>query len=253
MEKPRMTYDLVYQVYQDERQKTLLSKVEKDFYESVAELIKELKESYDEVSKEAPSSAKAMLLLDELKKLRTLVREIYEYRIRKVALLALTAASEGSVNTKNLVGREMSVFERIFNILKGGYDEILQVEQGVVTIVPTTDGEGTKTQVAIKEETEVKETVADKAEVTAKKVTTEEVKVGELPEKAKPVTSDTAKATKRKTKERRTVAVLILEDIPKFLGQGGEVYSLKQKDFTSLPLAMAKRLVKEGKARIMPS
>jgi len=54
-----MTYDLVYQVYQDERQKTLLSKVEKDFYESVAELIRELKESYDEVSKGAPSSAKA--------------------------------------------------------------------------------------------------------------------------------------------------------------------------------------------------
>jgi DNA replication initiation complex subunit (GINS family) len=252
MEGGKMTYDLVYQVYQDERQKTLLSKVDKDFYESVAELIRELKEGYDEVSKETPSSAKAMLLLDELKKLRTLIREIFEYRIRKVALLALTAASEGSVDTKNLVGREVLVFDQIFNILKGGYDDILQVEQGVVSIVPASDGEGTKTKVTEKEGGKVKASgrvpVADKAEEGVK---TDEVKVAEPVEKKKPVTADTGKGTKGK--ERNTVAVLILEDIPKFLGQGGEVYSLKKKDFTSLPLAMAKRLVKEGKARIMPS
>ena len=54
-------------------------------------------------------------------------------------------------------------------------------------------------------------------------------------------------------KKKRWVPVQILEDIPKFALEGGEVYILKKKDYASLPQQMAERLEKSGKARIMPS
>lgn len=253
-----MTYDLIYQVYQDERQKALLSKVEKDFYERVAELISELKEEYDRASKQAPSSAKAMLLLDELKKIRILVREIFEYRIRKVALLALTAASEGTVSTKDLLGREVQVYEQISNVLKGGYEDILKVEQGIFMIgaaerkeekVPSSkDGDADEKVMEPRDTTLVEDSGID--EVPDTPIATE-VSVAEVTEKRTTPPSDAVPAGR--TKDKKTVAVLILEDIPRYMGLGGEVYHLKKKDFTRLPLVMAKRLVSEGKARIMPS
>jgi DNA replication initiation complex subunit (GINS family) len=238
MEKNKLTHDLVHQVYQAERQNALLSQVDKDFYEKVAELIKGLKEDYEEVSRKAASSSKAMVLLDELKKIQTLVREIYEYRIRKVALMALTAASEGTVDKKNMVGREIAVYENIYGILKEGYEEILRVEEGTLTIGAV-------------DKATVEKRPAEKKEAKAEKKATSEEPIDIVD---KGPSKEPAKADAGKTKKKqKNVNVLILEDIPRYMGEGGEVYHLKKKDYASMPLAMAKRLEKQGKARIMPS
>jgi len=229
----KMSYDLIYQVYQRERQGAALSKVEKDFYEKVGALINGLKDEYDAESKTNPSSTKCMLLYDELKKVRTLFLEIYEYRIRKIALMALTGASEGSVEIKSLVGMENGLFEQLMVTLKRGYDDIGRVELGgaPVPILPISSmkteagGSPSTGDVARPRET----TDAPGKEIPA------------VPVEAAPV------------KKKKLVAVQILEDIPKFAGEGGEVYILKKKDYASLPQMMAERLEKTGKARIMPT
>lgn len=258
-EKPRMSYDLIHQVYQRERQSALLTRVDKEFYEDVAGLIKDLREGYDAEAAKSPTSAKAMLLQDELRKAQMLVREIYEYRIRKIALLALTEASEGSVERKHLVGREVAIFDRLTQTLKGGYGEIMKVEQGVIAI--SEDGEGggvpvpsAPTRDAVEEEAEEaprKKVSAPKAEVKGKVKERAEGKEGAAPapDGMKAPSDEGAPVTKR----IKLVAVQILEDLPKFLGEGGEVYSLRKKDYASLPLPLAQRLEKEGKARIMPT
>jgi DNA replication initiation complex subunit (GINS family) len=225
----KMSYDLIYQVYQRERQGAALSKVEKDFYEKVGGLIKGLKEEYDTESKTNPSSTKCMLLYDELKKVRTLFLEIYEYRIRKIALMALTGASEGSVDIKSLVGMETGLFEQLMVTLRRGYEDIGRVELG-----------GAPAPVAPMSSANV--------EVGTLQSTSPGTHASE-PGKDSP----SAPIEPAPIKKKKLVAVQILEDIPKFAGEGGEVYILKKKDYASLPQVMAERLEKTGKARIMPT
>jgi len=225
----KMSYDLIYQVYQRERQGAGLSKVEKDFYEKVGALIKGLKDEYDVESKTNPSSTKCMLLYDELKKVRTLFLEIYEYRIRKIALMALTGAAEGSVDIKALVGMENGLFEQLMTTLRHGYDDIGRVELGGAP-VPFAPGPAIKVEPA--PSTEISPMPTESAGQSA---------------------NEAAPAEAAVVKKKKLVAVQILEDIPKFAGEGGEVYVLKKKDYASLPQMMAERLEKTGKARIMPS
>jgi DNA replication initiation complex subunit (GINS family) len=229
----KMSYDLIYQVYQRERQGAALSKVEKDFYEKVGVLIKGLKEEYDSESKTNPSSTKCMLLYDELKKVRTLFLEIYEYRIRKVALMALTGASEGSVDIKSLVGMENGLFEQLMVTLRRGYEDIGRVELGGVPA-------------AIANVPSVK---AEPGALSPTGTTPHPKETTDEPVKDIPV----ALTEPVPVKKKKLVAVQILEDIPKFAGEGGEVYILKKKDYASLPQVMAERLEKTGKARIMPT
>ena len=174
-----------------------------------------------------------MLLYDELKKVRTLFLEIYEYRIRKIALMALTGASEGSVDIKSLVGMEMGLFEQLMVTLRRGYEDIGRVELGgaPAPIIPMT---------SVKAEPGAHPTMG---------ITTR-------PREATDETGKDIPAAPTETgpvKRKKLVAVQILEDIPKFAGEGGEVYLLKKKDYASLPQMMAERLEKTGKARIMPT
>lgn len=246
MQKAKMSYDLVYQVYQRERQSALLSKVEKDFYEDVATLIRELNNEYEAENGKGPTSTKTMVLHDELKKLRTLIREIYEYRIRKITLLALTAAHEGTVDTKHLVGKELIIFEQLSGILQKNHEEIVKVEHGIFTI--SSDDAGADT--GVKVEGNMVEKVSDvKTKATEKGTTVEEKEVEAVAAKKK----ERAEEKRVRPRTRKLIAVQILEDLPKFMGEGGEVYILKKKDYASLPQAMAERLEKEGKARIVPS
>ena len=246
-DKEKMSYDLIYQVYQKERQSAALTKLERDFYDRVAGLIKGLSDEYDAESKTNPSSTKCMILYDELKKIRTLFHEIYEYRIRKIVLMALTGASEGTVDTKSLVDLEASVFDQLKAILKKSYDEVGLVETGcpVPGGVPSR-AMGTEAKpapaVAARQTTDV----GPKAALADGKVA-EVVNVQSCPtEAARP-------ATEAPVKKKKVVTVQILEDIPKFAAEGGEVYTLKKKDYASLPQPMAERLEKQGKARIMPT
>jgi len=252
-EKEKMSYDLIYQVYQKERQGAALTKVEKDFYEHVATLIKGLSDDYDAESKNNPSSTKCMLLYDELKKIRTLFREIYEYRIRKIALMALTGASEGSVDTRNLVGIETTIFDHLMTILKKSYDDVGRVEQGCqipMGAYPSQkapEPEATMQPLASPMKHPSAATDATGKAVAGADKATEVVSVENCQkEAAKP-------AAEPALMKKKWVAVQILEDIPKFAGEGGEVYILKKKDYASLPLTMAERLEKMGKARIMPT
>lgn len=239
MERPTVTYDLIYQVYQKERQSALLSSIHRDFYEDVAKLIKELRMEYETENKKNPTSAKTMLLHDELKKTRMLILEIYDYRIRKITLLALTSASEGSVTTKHLVERELTIFENLSNILKNGFDEIVMVEQGRFDITQEPDEAGRSRK--------------EKVEKGPSDVVEDEGVEDVCEKELVPKTTAKARTTEKGDQKKKLVAVQILEDLPKFMGEGGEVYVLKKKDFASLPATMAKRLEKEGKARIMPS
>jgi len=236
-DKEKMSYDLVYQVYQKERQTAALSKLDRDFYDRVANLIKGLSDEYDAESKTNPSSTKCMILYDELKKIRTLFHEIYEYRIRKIALMALTEASEGTVDTKGLVDQEISVFQQLKAILKKSYDEVGSVENGCP--VPA-DLQARVLNVEAKPAPTVPARQPEAGPVLADGKAAEVGNVQAVPADA-PI------------KKKKTVPVQILEDIPKFAVEGGEVYTLKKKDYVSLPQTMAERLEKLGKARIMPT
>jgi len=260
----KMSYDLIYQVYQRERQGAALSKLEKDFYDKVAGLIKGLKDEYDTESRTNASSTKCMLLYDELKKVRTLFREIYEYRIRKIALLALTGASEGSADTKNLIGMEGSVFDQMMMVLRLGYDEIGRVEQGSMpaqAIAPITKS---LVAPAPSPETVTPSAIAvnKPSDAGPREVTASADKGRGAPDGPGTISAEHVHPTAPTSgtsvevapvKRKKLVAVQILEDIPKFAGEGGEVYILKRKDYASLPQIMAERLEKMGKARIMPS
>src|SRR5207247_10914625 len=64
-----------------------------------------------------PNSPKALLLQDELRKVRKRRDQIFTYRERKLALLASSRASGAEVDVPNLPAQERGLFEGIAALL----------------------------------------------------------------------------------------------------------------------------------------
>jgi len=217
-----VNFERVTKVYREESGKKTLVALEADFYDKLAAYIARLDESANKEAQKNPNSAKALMLQDELRKVRKRRDQIFTYRERKLALLASSRSSGAEVEVPNLPAQERGLFESMVALLAKSRADAFggsTVETEVET--PTPPYSAPKSESAKKE-----------------------------PERMKVVRAEDTKRVPVPPSLKDHVLVHVLEDLPPFAGID-TTYRLKKEDVVTLPRTIAQILVDRGKARIV--
>ena len=217
-----VNFERVTKVYREESGKKTLVVLEVDFYDRLASYIARLDESANKEVQKNPNSAKALMLQDELRKVRKRRDQIFTYRERKLALLASSRASGAEVEVPNLPAQERGLFESMVALLTKSRADAFGGSLLVAEV-----------------ESPSPPTVAPKSESAKKE-----------PERMKVVRAEDTKRVAVPPSLKDHVLVHVLEDLPPFAGID-TTYRLKKEDVVTLPKTIAEILVGRGKARIV--
>src|SRR3989440_8920820 len=113
-----VNFERVTKVYREESGKKALVNLEANFYDKLAAYIARLDQGANAEAQKDPNSPKALLLQDELRKVRKRRDQIFTYRERKLALLASSRASGAEVEVRHLTTQESALFENMVALLK---------------------------------------------------------------------------------------------------------------------------------------
>ncbi len=217
-----VNFERVTKVYREESGKKTLVALEADFYDKLASYIARLDGSANKEAQKDPNSPKALLLQDELRKVRKRRDQIFTYRERKLALLASSRASGAEVEVPNLPAQERGLFEGMVALLGKSRAEAFG---------------GSPLPALV--ESPIPPSAAARPEVAKKE-----------PERMKVVRAEDTKRVAVPPSLKDHVLVHVLEDLPPFAGID-TTYRLKKEDVVTLPKTIAEILVGRGKARIV--
>ena len=217
-----VNFERVTKVYREESGRKSLVGLEADFYDKLAAYIARLDEGSNAEAQKDPNSPKALLLQDELRKVRKRRDQIFTYRERKLALLASSRASGAEVEVPRLTAQELALFDGMVALLKKSRAEAFGA--------PPTAADSTLPS----------ESIAHPKPALLPKE----------PDRMRVVRAEDTKRTPVVPTLKDHVLVHVLEDIPPFAGID-TTYRLKKEDVVTLPKTIAKILVDRGKARIV--
>jgi len=217
-----VNFERVTKVYREESGKKTLVTLEADFYDKLAAYVARLDASANAESQKNPNAPKALLLQDELRKVRKRRDQIFTYRERKLALLASSRASGADVEVPNLPTQERVLFEGMVALLKASRAD------------------------AFGATSTAKEPPAPAPEASTSKPTP----AAKDSDRMRIVRAEDTKRTAVRPSLKDHVLVHVLEDLPPFAGID-TTYRLKKEDVITLPKTIAEILVNRGKARII--
>ena len=217
-----VNFERVTKVYREESGKKTLVSLEADFYDKLAGYVARLDAGANAEAQKDPNSPKALLLQDELRKVRKRRDQIFTYRERKLALLASSRASGAEVEVPHLTTQELALFESMLALLKKSRAEAFGASAQEAQTIPQTD-----------------QASRPKSAPPSKE-----------PERMRVVRAEETKRTVVAPTLKDHVLVHVLEDLPPFAGID-TTYRLKKEDVVTLPKTIAEILVGRGKARIV--
>jgi len=226
--KLEYTYENIRQLQIKEMKSSSLTRLEPDFYEDFLKHLHRLELNYGKISEKNANKTEAVLLSEEIRKLKGLLLAMYERRERKIIFLAQVEARGGQPNTKNLTHLERDLYEQLVNLLKRTRvrlepEVINEVElDGLRKSEKTNGAHDGDPAVSITGETKELPAVANLTDPVPKQ-------------------------------GNGLVLVQILEDIQPFQDDKNYEYHLKKEDVLSLPEKFARILVKRGAARAIDS
>jgi len=217
-----VNFERVTKVYREESGKKTLVGLEANFYNKLAAYVARLDESANKEAQKDPNSPKALLLQDELRKVRKRRDQIFTYRERKLALLASSRASGAEVELPNLPLQERILFDDIVALLrKSRADAFGRSPSGTEPSLHGPEAEPGEPAPLPKDASRMRVVKADETRRVA----------------TPPTLKD-------------HVLVHVLEDLPPFAGID-TTYRLRKEDVVTLPKTIAQILVDRGKARII--
>src|SRR2546427_9375552 len=217
-----VNFERVTKVYREESGKKPLVALEADFYDKLAGYIARLDESANKEAQKNPNSAKALMLQDELRKVRKRRDQIFTYRERKLALLASSRSSGAEVEVPNPPTQERGPFESMVPLLTKSRADAFGGSLLVAEV-----------------ESPAPPTSAPKSESAKKE-----------PERMKVVRAEDTKRVAVPPSLKDHVLVHVLEDLPPFAGID-TTYRLKKEDVVTLPKTIAEILAGREKPRIV--
>ena len=222
MADEEVTFERVTKVYREESSKKALTRLEHDFYSKLAAYLKGLEARAAEEVAKGPNSPKAMLLQDELRKVLKKRDQVFQYRERKIALLASSKASGGEADVSGLATPEAELFDRLVALLKQTREAAFGAAPAPAHAPPAPTAPP----------------AASAAPPKAPEPAPAFQRLAEPPKKlAPPAPKD-------------LVVVHVLEDVPPFAGIDAK-YTLRKEDVVTLPRAIAQILVDRGKVRVV--
>jgi DNA replication initiation complex subunit (GINS family) len=216
-----VNFERVTKVYREESGKKTLVALEVAFYDKLAAYVVRLDAAANAEAQKNPNSPKALLLQDELRKVRKRRDQIFTYRERKLALVASSRASGAEVEVPSLPAQERVLFENMVALLKKSRADAFGGSAfGSEPARPAPEEES------------------------------EPPRPKEKPGGMKVVRAEDTKRTAVRPSLKDHVLVHVLEDLPPFAGID-TTYRLKKEDVITLPKTIAEILVNRGKARII--
>jgi DNA replication factor GINS len=207
--RTEMTYEELMSVHRQESKQNVLAKISSDFYKRLAEYI-EILDGRCKEERNGNAEVSGMLLT-QLKTAKEKSAEVYEIRMRKIALMAMTAAFGAEPRLDNATEEEKEAFNTLKKFFVDHCKKTLTVECE----------EGSDRELAIQEKESVKNRIEEKIQATA--------------------------AASKAAEHPEIILVRILEDLPAFAGTDKN-YQLAKEDIISLPRNIAEILVKHNKA-----
>lgn len=118
-----LSFERVNQVYREEGRRKTLTPLEADFWERLLTYVRRLEREVEAEVAKSPTSPRATLLRDEVRKVQKARDQIYAYRERKLAALACSQASGSAVDTKPMTRLEQDLFKRLVEALTASRGE----------------------------------------------------------------------------------------------------------------------------------
>ncbi len=118
-----LSFERVSQVYREEGRRKTLTPLEADFWERLLTYVRRLEREVEAETSKNPTSPRATLLRDELRKVQKARDQIYAYRERKIAALACSQASGSAVDPKPMTRLEQDLFKRLVEALTASRGE----------------------------------------------------------------------------------------------------------------------------------
>jgi len=117
MAEEPVNFERVTKLYREESGKKSLTPLEPDFWDKVARYVASLEGDLAAARGKDPNSKASMLLQDELRKVTQKREQIYQYRERKLALLAGQIAGGANTETRGLTRPEQELLQRLVALL----------------------------------------------------------------------------------------------------------------------------------------
>jgi len=204
-----MTYEELMSVHRQESKQTSLVKVSSDFYKRTASYLDALNQRISE--KRSDSMDISGMLHNQLKTAKEKSTEIYESRMRKIALMAMTAAFGSEARLDNATPEENEAFVTLKTFF---------IEHCRKTMSAECEAGNAEKETVIAEPKKVPAT---------------------------PATETPAPSAEKEPEKSEIIIVRILEDLPAFAGTDKN-YHLAKEDIISLPRNIADILLKHNKA-----
>lgn len=214
-------YTKLRKLEQRERQSPDLMNIGDDFFQGVLQHIRELEERLEDERQKNPSSKKVLLISDELRNTKRIWKSIFERREKKVVQAALSVA-RGATNTpKHLTRQERQFYDRLVALLRDNRRHVLEGEipqEGASATAPPSDD------------------------------VSEEESSQDAKEDQESAGLETKPETEASEPEKPDVTLLMLQDMPSFVGSDMNNYELEKEDMVVLPGETAGILMERGAA-----
>jgi DNA replication initiation complex subunit (GINS family) len=257
-----LDYQEVMDIWRKEKDLKSLAELRRDFFPEVKIFVSRLKEEAQVEAAKDPYSTKTRSLNGQVANVTEKVTQVFEIRMEKILRMAIRGASGGKVENTRMVEEEKAYFEHVFMLTKEIRAREIDPSKGQKDLefqpltLPSEGGDQGNPKSVIAGTEEPCATVAPKEQdikpiaVEPAKPTTKEVIAHAIPQTSttppKSI-SPTLEEVEAKQEAKELLVLRILEDIPPFAGPFGN-YRLRREDVATLPVGIARALIKRGKA-----
>jgi len=261
-----MTNEDLSAAYRTESNSTQLTAIRKDFYTAAQQLIESLSKECFRLMSDSPDSVMYEGMVQKKKKAQENFKNVVRIRMDKISGMAVRGARGSSNVIDHLTSEEKEYYNKVLEASKEFWrihegkkrnlvtQDITEVERPkepvVVEDVPLSeipvddvpeDMGSPAEEIIDDEEIPIPEPVPEPVEETVPEEIPEEVPVS-VPEEE----------PQKDVGEEGDVVIRILEDLPPFSGPEVDYY-LKKEDIVRMPAILARILINQGKARLVPT
>ncbi|MEF8873739.1 MAG: hypothetical protein V5A88_03595 [Candidatus Thermoplasmatota archaeon] len=249
MADDELTYEDVVDVWEREKDSEQPCDLPDNFYQRLREYIQDLEEKTEDIGI-SPSNKKEKRMQKQYERVKKIADLFFKKRQKKIVLAAYHKSLGQSVNTSNLIDRELQLLNEVSNLLKELKNLVFLGEYKRKT---TEDREGKsrdKEEEMSGEDSEESKDAEEKGveETVHKDQSGKEKSVSGGKEKEKDESVETDETVREKVEAHEEILVHIIDDVPPFVDLDTS-YELNKEDVVTLHEDIAKVLIERGKAR----
>ncbi|MDH7509270.1 MAG: hypothetical protein QHH00_07735 [Methanomassiliicoccales archaeon] len=255
-----LNFDEVTEVYRREQRTKNVTEIRRDFYPALRDLVDRIRKEGEREMAIDQFSTKATILHNRLKKICEKAVQIFDFRIEKIILAALRAASGSKVDLERLTPEEREFYDRVYALiieyrsiligtekhLRGG---MAAAPQEISSMPNLPEDQIRREEIATRrifEDSLAKQPESEEARPFRAIVGAGSADVSKISEPESSAESDRSISTTPPIQQDRII-LRILEDLPTFAGPSRN-YCLRKEDVVILPASIAKVLLAKGKA-----